>query len=242
MLGRTALRHFRRPQFVQRGFPLSTQSQHIHRSFWNWGSSSTPETAKASPPGPKAPPPAMRDDDPWEEVKDAASGKSYWWNKETDETTVLGAPKPTGNSAVVTADPWKEVKDPATGQSYWWNQITDETTPLGAPKPQPRAPAPQPGGPGGAPLQQQQQGGPGLGGVLMEGMAFGVGSSIAHRAVDSVLGPRTLNVEHGSGSAPATPPPGPSPMADQSASDDSGEQDGDDGNSISFGWGDDDEE
>ena len=28
------------------------------------------------------------------------------------------------------------------------------------------------------------------------GMAYGTGSAIAHRAVDSVMGPRTMHVEH----------------------------------------------
>lgn len=32
-------------------------------------------------------------------------------------------------------------------------------------------------------------------GVLAEGMAFGVGSSIAHRMVDSIMGPRTVQVQ-----------------------------------------------
>lgn len=33
--------------------------------------------------------------DPWKEVTDKESGLTYWWNQETDETTHLGAPKPT---------------------------------------------------------------------------------------------------------------------------------------------------
>lgn len=32
--------------------------------------------------------------DPWTEVKDPASGQIYYWNKVTNETTALGAPKP----------------------------------------------------------------------------------------------------------------------------------------------------
>ena len=76
-------------------------------------------------------------------------------------------------------DPWKEVRDEATGQTYWWNTATDETTALGEPKPTNTAPGPS-GVPPPAP-QQQQQGGmmSGLGGVMAEGFAFGVGSSIA---------------------------------------------------------------
>jgi len=31
----------------------------------------------------------------------------------------------------------------------------------------------------------------------MQGMAFGTGSAVAHRAVDAVAGPRTIHVDHG---------------------------------------------
>ncbi len=51
-----------------------------------------------------------------------------------------------------------------------------------------------------ASLQQQQQqqgsGGGGFGRVLAEGMAFGAGSAVASRMVDSVMGPRTVNVRN----------------------------------------------
>jgi len=36
----------------------------------------------------------------------------------------------------------------------------------------------------------------GLAGTVMQGMAFGTGSAVAHRAVDAIAGPRTMNVEH----------------------------------------------
>jgi hypothetical protein len=36
----------------------------------------------------------------------------------------------------------------------------------------------------------------GIGSTIMQGMAFGTGSAIANRAVDSVMGPRTMQVEH----------------------------------------------
>jgi pyruvate/2-oxoglutarate dehydrogenase complex dihydrolipoamide acyltransferase (E2) component len=36
----------------------------------------------------------------------------------------------------------------------------------------------------------------GLGSTLMQGMAFGGGSAIAHRVVDGIAGPRTMQVEH----------------------------------------------
>ncbi|CAN6482325.1 unnamed protein product [Victoria cruziana] len=35
----------------------------------------------------------------------------------------------------------------------------------------------------------------GIGSTIAEGMAFGTGSAIAHRAVDAVLGPRTIQHE-----------------------------------------------
>ena len=42
-----------------------------------------------------APPPAVSLADSWTEVKDEQTGQYYYWNKATNETTALGAPKPT---------------------------------------------------------------------------------------------------------------------------------------------------
>ena len=36
----------------------------------------------------------------------------------------------------------------------------------------------------------------GLGATIAQGMAFGTGSAIAHRAVDGIMGPRTVTHEH----------------------------------------------
>uniref|UniRef100_A0A5B6ZSH7 Putative hemiasterlin resistant protein 1-like n=1 Tax=Davidia involucrata TaxID=16924 RepID=A0A5B6ZSH7_DAVIN len=48
----------------------------------------------------------------------------------------------------------------------------------------------------------------GLGATIAQGMAFGTGSAVAHRAVDSVLGPRTVQHETAvSESAAAAPAP-----------------------------------
>jgi len=55
-----------------------------------------------------------------------------------------------------------------------------------------------------SPYQQQQQQYPqqgggmlsGLAGTVMQGMAFGGGSAIAHRAIDGIAGPRTVIHEH----------------------------------------------
>uniref|UniRef100_A0A7S4DE14 WW domain-containing protein n=1 Tax=Lotharella globosa TaxID=91324 RepID=A0A7S4DE14_9EUKA len=50
----------------------------------------------------------------WTPVEDEKTGGIYWWNEETDETTEVGAPKPSTYN--LSQDPWEEVKDPHTGQ------------------------------------------------------------------------------------------------------------------------------
>lgn len=42
------------------------------------------------------PPPTLRLEDAWIEVRDDPTGKMYWWNQVSNETTALNAPKPTG--------------------------------------------------------------------------------------------------------------------------------------------------
>eukprot|EP00435_Cladocopium_sp_Y103_P029815 s77_g7.t1 len=145
--------------------------------------------------------PAPTPDD-WQEVPDTASGKSYWWNKKTNETTAVGAPKPG-------PDPWEQVQD-SSGQTYWWNKQTNQTTALGAPKPSALQPPPEAGAPAMA--------GGGLRGALMDGLAWGVGTSVASRMMDGILGPRQMEVVHrnedGSGAAggdASPPPPGSAP-------------------------------
>lgn len=64
----------------------------------------------------------------WVEVKDAQSGKSYFWNEVTGQTTPLGSSKP---------DAWVEVTDKSTGLTYYWNQQSGETTAVGEPMPGP---------------------------------------------------------------------------------------------------------
>lgn len=81
---------------------------------------------------------------------------------------------------------WVEVKDDASGMTYWWNQQTNETTHLGAPKPigATALAVPPPQG-----LAVQQPGQPqSLGSIMKEGLAFGAGSAIAHRAIGSLFG------------------------------------------------------
>ena len=43
----------------------------------------------------------------------------------------------------------------------------------------------------------------GLGSTVAQGMAFGTGSAVAHRAVDSIMGPRTVVHEQADGAAAA---------------------------------------
>lgn len=50
----------------------------------------------ASPPSPVPVDPA----EAWVEVPDKSSGQIYWWNTVTNETTMLGAPRPTGPTAL----------------------------------------------------------------------------------------------------------------------------------------------
>ncbi|KAF3333006.1 CHCH domain-containing protein [Carex littledalei] len=83
-----------------------------------------------------------------------------------------------------------------------------------APRPAPRAaPArnpPQPVRQSPPPAPVQSQGGgllSGLGSTIAQGVAFGTGSAIAHRAVDAVVGPRTVQHEHVPAEAPAAASP-----------------------------------
>ncbi|KAJ8571124.1 hypothetical protein K7X08_038096 [Anisodus acutangulus] len=70
-----------------------------------------------------------------------------------------------------------------------------------APRPAPRAahrPAPAPVQHAPPPAPMQSSGGgmlSGIGSTIAQGMAFGTGSAVAHRAVDAVMGPRTIQHE-----------------------------------------------
>lgn len=69
---------------------------------------------------------------PWVECKDpAGSNQVYFWNKETNETTPLGSPRPSHWIAIT--DPNAYPNKPAL--TYWWNPETNQTTALGAPRP-----------------------------------------------------------------------------------------------------------
>ena len=90
-------------------------------------------------------------------------------------------------------DPWVEVLDKSSGQVYYWNQTTDETTAVGAPKPTDgnrsitTPAAPEPG------MISS------LGGMVAQGFAFGVGSSIAHNVVGSMFGGSSSSGESNGG-------------------------------------------
>jgi len=96
---------------------------------------------------------------------------------------------------------WQAVTDEATGGIYYWNTMTNEVTHVGAEHPVVAAQQPQGQQAGGVMSPQPAAGGgmmSGLGGVMAQGMAFGVGSSIAHHAVGSMMG--------GGGSQAEAPP------------------------------------
>jgi hypothetical protein len=84
-------------------------------------------------------------------------------------------------AALSIADSWVAVDDKAGGK-YYWNTVTNETTELGAPKPT--------GETALAPAGAAQGGGimAGVGGMVAQGFAFGVGSSVAHSVVGSLFG------------------------------------------------------
>ncbi|XP_078436751.1 CHCH domain protein [Wolffia australiana] len=90
-----------------------------------------------------------------------------------------------------------------------------------APRPAPRAAPvrnpPQPVSQAPPPAQVQSGGGSLLGGIgstIAQGMAFGTGSAVAHRAVDAVMGPRTVQHEYVDSSAAAPAASAPAPTAD----------------------------
>jgi len=113
------------------------------------------------------------------------------------------------------------VKDPKSGGTYWWNTQTNQVTHIGAPKPSVLTPEQQQQN-----LQNQSPGSRmgGLMGAVADGMAWGVGSAVMHRAMDGILGPRQMEVVHrdetsgggmdgGAGGA-GPPPPDPSSGGD----------------------------
>ncbi|KAG7338070.1 WW domain containing protein [Nitzschia inconspicua] len=69
----------------------------------------------------------------WVEVPDPSSGKSYYYNIKTQETSWERPTKASneGDSAMLVdtlAEGWVEVQDPNSGKSYYFNQTTNETS------------------------------------------------------------------------------------------------------------------
>ncbi|XP_057787969.1 uncharacterized protein C6C3.02c-like [Salvia miltiorrhiza] len=81
------------------------------------------------------------------------------------------------------------------------------------PAPRPAARSPPPQKVNSAPPPAPVQGGSGgsmlgsIGSTIAQGMAFGTGSAMAHRAVDAVMGPRTIQHETVASEAAAAPAP-----------------------------------
>ncbi|RLN16424.1 uncharacterized protein C6C3.02c-like [Panicum miliaceum] len=76
------------------------------------------------------------------------------------------------------------------------------------PQPARQAPPPAPAQSGGGSILG------GIGSTIAQGMAFGTGSAMAHRAVDAVMGPRTIQHETVVSEAAAAAPAGPIMNAD----------------------------
>ncbi|XP_051134123.1 uncharacterized protein LOC127253520 isoform X2 [Andrographis paniculata] len=78
-----------------------------------------------------------------------------------------------------------------------------------APRPAARSPPPQTVHNSPPPAHVQGSSGgsmlSGIGSTIAQGMAFGTGSAVAHRAVDAVMGPRTIQHETVVSEAAATP-------------------------------------
>ncbi|XP_052205492.1 uncharacterized protein LOC127810196 isoform X2 [Diospyros lotus] len=90
------------------------------------------------------------------------------------------------------------------------------SAPRAAPRPAPVSHAPPP-----APVKPGSGGGSmlgNLGATVAQGMAFGTGSAVAHRAVDAVLGPRTIQHETVVSEAAAAPAPATSTMGSDACS------------------------
>ncbi|KAJ7527014.1 hypothetical protein O6H91_16G032200 [Diphasiastrum complanatum] len=87
------------------------------------------------------------------------------------------------------------------------NRSAGRPAPRMAPRPATRpAPPPQPVHHAPPPAPVQSSGGGsimgGLASTVAQGVAFGTGSAIAHRAVDAVVGPRVVQHEYTNSSAP----------------------------------------
>jgi len=97
----------------------------------------------------------------WETVTDPSTGKPYYCNRATGESswTFPTAPVPVAPAAAPAAAPlpvgWESMPDPATGKTYYFNRATGQSSwePPPAAPPQP-APAPVQPAPAPAPVAQ----------------------------------------------------------------------------------------
>lgn len=126
---------------------------------------------------------------------------------------------------------WEEVIDERTGKKYYWNTISDETTGLDAKKPttfsviDPTMPVPTMRGDVGAPPPQRTQGRyedglsaesrggagsvvGGFGSMIAQGAAWGMGSSLGHRAIGGIFGYGGGGYPTSGGDAAGYPPSG----------------------------------
>jgi hypothetical protein len=65
--------------------------------------------------------------DVWMECLDQGSGKYYYVNTETQDTT-WDVPADIADLVAQKASAWEEKEDPESGKSYFFNSVTNETT------------------------------------------------------------------------------------------------------------------
>eukprot|EP00438_Fugacium_kawagutii_P036517 Skav217608 [mRNA] locus=scaffold2172:225599:227653:+ [translate_table: standard] len=145
------------PDWTEHKDPATGKAYYYNKATkettWNQPASGPAASMPAAPAAPKAPsvpgapivPGGLPPD--WAEHKDPATGKAYYYNKATKETTwnqpasgpaasmpaAPAAPKaPTVPGAPIAPGglppDWTEHKDPATGKAYYYNKATKETT------------------------------------------------------------------------------------------------------------------
>jgi len=138
----------------------------------------------------RAPPPPLQTvEEMWEEVIDERSGKKYYWNTISDETTGLDAKKPTTFSVIDPTMPVPTMRGD-----------------VGAPPPQRTQGRYEDG------LSAESRGGGsvvgGFGSMIAQGAACGMGSSLGHRAIGGIFGYGGGGYPTSGGDAAGYPPSG----------------------------------